>query len=143
MDSFSTVGKYGHYVREIVNASPYVKFDSVVDILYNKKDKRGSGTIGADRLLFEDDATMEFFEEIKILDGDRVERIEYSYEYSNVNGFYFRYERDPGRAEPIVHEEYHLHVSGAADKNKKTLQFKTHATNFEEVFKFVIARFYA
>ncbi len=102
---------------------------------------RNAGTLFAKPFLrFNDGAIMYFNEEV-ILEQNRLERIEYSYHYERFDTdghsqFYFRYDRDPQAAKPVVHEECHLHV------NQKEPRFKTHATSFEEVFEFIVAGYY-
>jgi hypothetical protein len=83
---------------------------------------------------------LHFNEKVLVVDG-QIERLKYSYHYErfDTNGdslFYFRYDRDPQAAKPVVHEECHLHV------NQKEPRFKTHATSFEEVFEFIVACYY-
>lgn len=102
---------------------------------------RKAGSIFAWPLLrFKDGAIMYVSEEI-ILEQGRIERLEYSYHYERFDRdgnseFYFRYDRDPKAAKPVIHEECHLHV------NQKEPRFKTHAASFEEVFEFIVANYY-
>ena len=90
-------------------------------------------------LSFHDGATLKFFEEIRINDDRNILRPYYSYQYKRQDEFlyYFRYDRDPRRAVPIIHEECHLHA------NQEEPRFITHATSFEEVFDFIIGSFYS
>lgn len=145
MDSFDTVGKYHHYVRNIVGKSPHVVMHkSNIEIIKSKRDGRRSGVVQTEKILFKDGATIRFTEDIEILlDGNVIERPRYSYEYKvSDKGFWFRYDRDVKRQKSILHEECHLHVKGIYDVNMKPMRFITHATKFGEFFEFVIASFY-
>ena len=79
---------------------------------------------------------MRFHEHIVLTDGGEIHRPIYAYGYSDVN-VNFRYDRDPDRVIPIIHEECHLHVNGQNSLNGDELRFKTHETSFEEVFAFI------
>jgi hypothetical protein len=93
--------------------------------------------VQADLLTLKDGSTLRFTEDLVIGRTGDMERPFYSYEYhyGASNAVYFRYDRDPGRAQAVVHEECHLHV------NAENPRFKTHAASFEEVFRFIVACF--
>jgi hypothetical protein len=100
---------------------------------------RAEGAIRGE-LQFNDGAVLRFTENIVIDATGTIDRPIYSYQYQRVDNnisFYFRYDRDPERAKPVIHEECHLHV------NEEGLRFKTHVTAFDEVFDFIVASFYA
>ena len=96
-------------------------------------------------LRFIDGATLQCDEEIEIVNGS-IQRPAYSYSYE-AHDDYFRYERDynasvviDSNGNPIPrldHPECHLHV------NQQEPRYMTHATSFEEVFRFIMACFYS
>jgi hypothetical protein len=125
---------YADIVRIVSNAdldSETHKIDARPISRYEKL----RGKIAGENIEFSDHATFEFFEQIEIRDG-KVFQIEYSYQYVQSDGFYFRYDKDPENDRPPLHPECHLHV------NLEDIRYKTHSTNFGEVFEFILARFY-
>jgi len=89
-------------------------------------------------LQFPDGGYMEVEEFIHIDSTGEVKRKAYSFHY--VRGdqeYYFRYDKDPGAAQPLVHAICHLHVN---DDNPRYI---SHETCFEEVFEFIWENFYA
>lgn len=136
MASFSTVEQYTTHLRILVSDSKQVS-DAPIKL---RPTSRTKGVVYANALQFKDGGSLQFQEDIEIRSDGKIERSKYAFQYEQA-GFYFRYERDLELAKPIVHEEYHLHVNDLRDIHGKEIRFKTHATDFEEIFKFVVACF--
>ncbi len=134
MTTFRTINEYHDYVKNLVGRSGCS--DDWSSIKFKAED-RHSGMVKADLLTLKDGSTLRFAEDLVIGSTGDMERPLYSYEYryGTDNALYFRYDRDPKRAKPVVHEECHLHV------NAENPRFKTHAASFEEVFAFIVACF--
>ena len=117
------------------------------------------GYVRAEAIRFSDDAILRFNEEVTIHSDGTVDRLSYSFRYDRPRGetctrsesersrgyvcYFFRYDRDPKQAKPVVHEECHLHVNDLRSTQGEELRFKTHATSFEEVFEFIRCLYYS
>ncbi len=133
MIRFKTVTKYYDYIINIIGRSKHTSdWQSVKFEFISKK----QGFISADPLKFNDGSTLRFSEHVIINENDITEIAKYSYHYEACPGpYFFRYDRDPEHKKPVVHEECHLHV------NSRGPRFKTHPTNFTEVFDFIVLSF--
>lgn len=156
MSRLRTVQEYFEQVKHQVSASGCSTDWTAVR--FHRRSKT-SGWVEAEELRFPDDATLRFIEEVVINRDGTVDRIAYSFNYDRPEGetwsgaegtpshgnicCSFRYDRDPARARPIVHEECHLHVNDLRDTRGEELRFRTHATTFEEVFEFIRCVFYS
>lgn len=138
---FHSIVEYFRHVQNKINSnSSYFRAWPIAKI---DKYDRMSGLIFIDSIEFISnefaaDARFRFQEDVTIEDGIVIRR-SYAYEYYwSENGvpLYFRYERDPERARPFVHEELHLHA------NRDAPRFITHATSFDQVFDFILHNFY-
>lgn len=131
---FRTVQEYHAHVKGKVARSGYS--NDWNSIRFNPF-SRTTGIVKATPLQFKDGSILRFYEEITLDDIGAVFRPNYSYHYERSDTLYFfRYDRDPLYAKPIIHEECHLHV------NQQEPRFKTHATSFDEVFDYILAYFY-
>ncbi len=131
--SFHSVNDYhSHILRKVIASQLAIDCRAIKMLSQNKK----AGLIYATPLQFRDGAILRFEERIIINSIDQIERLFYTYHYERSdqnNTFYFRYDRDPPHTKPFLHEECHLHANG------KVPRYKTHATNFDEVFDFIVA----
>jgi len=132
---FKDIRKYHFHVRHRAAASGCT--DDWNSINYTAASRK-KGTVWAMPLKFRDGSSLRFEEEILIDDDGLAHRPSYAYHYEGPEShFHFRYDRDPEHHRAVVHEECHLHVI------QKEPRFKTHATNFDEVFDFIVACFYS
>ncbi|MDD2817111.1 MAG: DUF6516 family protein [Thiotrichaceae bacterium] len=96
-----------------------------------------------------DNATLAVYEEIVFINNQlHIDKYEYHYERYRQDGsieFYFRYDKDPYAKKPddfsqedwdISHAVHHLHVG------EKEPRYKTHETNFIEVFNIIRLNYY-
>ncbi len=118
-------------VRAIVNQYNMVQQAYAID-----KDGDVIETI-RDFVFQQDGAKLKFYETI-FVDNGRIERLDYSYEYTRQDGYYFRYDKDPKnpKVHRYSHNVCHLHA------NSTEPRFITHETSFEEIFKFILACYY-
>lgn len=132
---FYSIQEYYAHIRGKVARCGYSHDWSAIKVTPSS---RTVGIVKATPLRFKDGAILNFYEEIVLNDAGLVFRPGYAYHYerSSPIPYFFRYDRDPLYARPIVHEECHLHV------NQKEPRFKTHVTGFDEVFDFILAGFY-
>jgi len=131
--SFHSVNDYHSYLLRKVIASQLAVDCRAIKMLSESKT---AGRIYATPLQFRDGARLRFEERIIIDKTGQIERPFYTYHYERShqnNTFYFRYDRDPPHAKPLLHEECHLHANG------KVPRYKTHVTSFDEVFDFIVA----
>jgi hypothetical protein len=121
-------------VKQLIRASGCIKNPETIQLLEGKN--RREGKLLADGLELTGGGIVRFIEHIVLSEDGEVSRPIYSYEFrgDTVN---FRYERDPKRHKPVVHEEFHLHINDLRSISGDELRFKTHETNFEEVFTFI------
>lgn len=141
--SRSRVRDYFEEVKSIVTRSGCSNDWHALKFLPEDADQ---GMVYADSLEFSDGATLRFIEDIAIGSDGSVERSHYGYHYeSSQDGatFFFRYDRDPVRAQLPEHPECHLHVNCLCDSRGEELRFGTHPTSFAEVFKFIHVCFYS
>lgn len=135
------IRQYCDHVRNLATKSDAVRNGWDVK---HAIDKKSLSAIVRAKLTFVDGATLAFVENV---DWDRahgaVRHNKYSYQYrTGDEKFYFRYERDTEAAldergaHRYDHAENHLHA------NSETPRYITHATSFEEVFRFIHACFY-
>ncbi len=139
MPAFHDIGEYYKHVKNIFARSGCSDDWHLIKVRADHG-RRGVVFSGGPLRFKKDEAIFEFREAVIIDDVGAVERPMYFYKYERVdeNGhcFFFRYDRAPGSAKPLIHEECHLHV------NQEEPRFKTHETCFEEIFGFIAAHFY-
>jgi len=131
--SFQGLNNYYSYILSKVITSQLVVDGRAIKML---AETQKAGRIYATPLRFRDGAMLRFEERIIIDNTGQIERPFYTYHYERSyqnNTFYFRYDRDPPHAKPLLHEECHLHANG------KVPRYKTHVTCFDEVFDFIVA----
>jgi hypothetical protein len=131
--SFQGLNDYYSYILSKVITSQLVVDGRAIKML---AENQKAGRIYATPLRFRDGAILRFEERILIDKTGQIERPFYTYHYERShqnNTFYFRYDRDPPHAKPLLHEECHLHANG------KVPRYKTHVTCFDEVFDFIVA----
>lgn len=138
-----SINKYLTRIKLMVYQSGHCKTNPPIKIIPHSTIPN-TWVIGARYITFKDGGIMQFQEVVKFDKAGDIERLEYAIGYAtspNVKDG-FLYEKDPKGMIPIVHEECHLHVEGVLAKDKR-IRFRTHETNFEEVFAFVVAVYYS
>jgi len=118
--------------------------------LFDDKKKKGFILAKENSLKFKkDNAILAVYEEIIFINNElHVNKYEYHYERYHQDGsieFYFRYDKDPYATKSddfsqddwnISHAVHHLHV------DKKEPRYKTHKTDFIEVFNLIRLNYY-
>ncbi len=122
--SFKTIQEYYAHIKGKVARSGCSDNWNAVKL---SPSGRKNGIVLAFPLQFRDGAVLRFYETVVIDKDGNVFLPTYSYHYER-SDYFFRYDRDPLYRKPVIHEECHLHA------NQKEPRFKTHATNFDEVF---------
>ena len=130
--NFKIIRDYYDYVSNLVAKSDLQSELHKITYLPQTKHK---GIVSARNLTFNDGGLFRFIEEIQI-DGNTLSRIKYSYHFER-DAMFFRYDKDPDNVTPFSHAECHLHALAEEPR------YITHETNFEEVFNFVLACYYA
>lgn len=134
MATFKSISAYFVYLRQLIYANGCLKNPEAIQLAKGRNSREGR--VFAEELSLKLGGTIQFHEHIVLSDIGEVSRPIYSYGFKHDN-VTFRYDRDPARRQPIVHEECHLHVHGLYAISGDELRFKTHETNFEEVFIFI------
>jgi hypothetical protein len=86
-------------------------------------------------LLLTNGGSLSFIESIEITPKNEIVCHDYSYHYIHVDGYFFRYDKDPLRYRKHAHEICHLHA------NLEDVRYPTHSITLEEVLGFIIATF--
>ncbi|PJF24819.1 MAG: hypothetical protein CUN53_15925 [Phototrophicales bacterium] len=133
--NFRSFREYHAYLRSIVSQATLTKLSFAIRVEESGKKSTAEIFVDGSRFVFDDGAALRCYELVRIENGVII-RDRYAYHYQRPDGFYFRYDNDPLRAQPNVHECLHLHV------NAESPRFPTHETDFEQIFQFILAVYY-
>jgi hypothetical protein len=129
---FESVREYHAYLRSIVAQANLIEQSFAIQLKEYGKKKAPEIFVDGTKFIFQDRAFLRCYESLRMEKGVVI-RERYAYHYERPDGFYFRYDKDPLRAQPIIHERLHLHV------NAESPRFPTHETDFEQIFRFILA----
>lgn len=122
-------------IQTMICSSKAVRGQAKIEFELDKRYGGRRALLKINRIEFADGASLEAIETVEV-DSNTIVRPRYSYQYPHTNGYYFRYDREPGAVVKYVHEKCHLHVI------VETPRYPTHATSLEEVFRFIEGTFY-